>query len=85
MSPLCNGLAVPLIRHLHPLHRRHVSTSATNRNREYGGPEGQPVEEQCPEKVSRWRRVSVDSVSVLLWQERPNEMLIMAKIVLASC
>ncbi len=25
MSPLCDGLAVPLVRHFHPLHRRHLS------------------------------------------------------------
>lgn len=38
MSPLCDGLAVPLVRHFHPLHRRHDSALRTGLDQEDGEP-----------------------------------------------
>lgn len=50
VPPLCDGLAVPLVRHFHPLHRRHVSALRTGLDQEDGEPG------TTGRRRRRWRR-----------------------------
>ncbi len=82
MSPLCDGLAVSLVRHFHPLHSRHLSaltagldqkdkepgaTGGRGRRRRAGTGENVPLEDENRCRVS-FRVVGQRA-------QRPNEEL----------
>lgn len=83
MSTLCDGFAVPLVRHFHPLHCRHVSD---DRSEDVGGKAGGSVGREeggglpSVETMSRSRRIYARPVSVLL-----GESVRIKRLVQASC